>query len=522
MASEEFSEATEEKRPTVQVGDPFTKKLLLEACLEIMNKNLVEGIQDMGAAGLTCSCFEMSARGNSAVKVELSKVPQREEGMTPYELMLSESQERMLLVATKQNVREILEIARKWGLDVCDVGEVIEGNNVKILANGEAVCDVKASYITDEAPVYDRPSEPAKGRIRKNYSIKDVPENRDIRGALVKMLHDPNFTSKEWIYSQYDHMVGTDTVLLPGSDAAVLRVKGLDYGIAMSVDCNSHFCYLNPYEGGKIAIAEAARNVVCSGAKPLGITDCLNFGNPENPEIMWEFKEVIRGISEGCRAFETPVTGGNVSFYNETNGKGIYPTPTVGMIGKIDDISKVLTQFYKNEGDTIAEIGNLKKSDKPTQSEYLRIVHGIEDFESPRIDLDFERRLHDCMLDLNAKGLLSSAHDCSEGGLAINIAESCLNTGGCIHGVKVTLDSENRLDMDLFNEEQSRIVISFNPASKESIEKECKKLHLGFRILGEVGGDNFTIGKHLDMPLSELLEARSHFFKTFENKSKKD
>lgn len=512
MASEEFSEATEEKRPTVQVGDPFTKKLLLEACLEMMEKDLIEGIQDMGAAGLTCSTFEMASRGNTGIEVNLDEVPRREEGMTPYELMLSESQERMLLVATEKNAPEILKIAKKWDLDACDIGKVKEGDHAVIKSGGEAVCDIKASFITDDAPIYDRPSKPAKGRVRQNPSYESVPKNKDIGNSLLKMLKDPNFSSKAWIYSQYDHMVGTDNILLPGSDAAVLRVKGRKKAIAMSVDCNSHYCYLNPYEGGKIATAEAARNIVCSGAKPVGITDCLNFGNPENPEIMWEFQEVIRGISEACKTFETPVVGGNVSFYNETNGKGIYPTPTVGMVGVIDDASKVISAYFKNEGDEVAILGKAL-DDAPSQSEYLRLVHGIEDFPAPTIDLKKEKSLHDCILRLSQKGILKSAHDCSDGGLIIALTESAINPNGKLLGVKVKYKHTLRDDVALFAEDQGRIIVSYDKKDMAAIKELCKQHSVEFNELGVVGGKYLEIEGSVKLHADELKDARDSFFK---------
>ena len=512
MASEEFSEATEEKRPTVQVGDPFTKKLLLEACLEIMDKRLVEGIQDMGAAGLTCSVFEMASRGNTGLDVELDNVPKREDGMSPYEVMLSESQERMLLVARKENAKKILEIAKKWGLDACDIGSVVSGNRVKIKVDGKTICDVEAHYITDEAPIYDRPSEEAKGRIRQGYSLKDIPEPKDLNEVMLSMLKDPNFSSKDWVYRQYDHMVGTDTVVLPGSDSAVLRTKGSKGGIALTVDCNSLYCYLDPLMGAKIAVSEAARNIACSGAEPLGITDCLNFGNPENPEVMWEFKEVIKGITEACNAFEIPVVSGNVSFYNETNGKGIYPTPTIGMVGLIKDVSKVMTQYFKNDGDVVALIGDLSGKEI-SQSEYLRIIHNIENYPPPSVKLSLEKKIQECLIELIDKKTLSSAHDCSEGGLGIALVESCINPYGYNRGVKVKYEVNLRSDISVFSEEQGRILVSFSKESEKKVKDICDKKGLPMNIIGEVGGDSLIIDNRIDLKLSEVKEARSFFFK---------
>ncbi len=513
MASEEFSEETEEKRPTVQVGDPFTKKLLLEACLEMMGSGLVEGIQDMGAAGLTCSTFEMASRGNTGIEVDLNKVPKREEGMTPYELMLSESQERMLLSCTQNNVSKILDIAKKWGLDACDIGVVKEGDKASIKAGSETVCDIRAKYITDEAPIYDRPIEEPQGRENKNPDINRIKEPKNLNETIYKVLEDPNFASKKWIYSQYDHMVGTDNVLLPGSDAAVMRIKGTQKGIAMTVDCNSHYCYLNPYEGSKIAVCEAARNIVCSGAKPIGITDCLNFGNPENPHIMWEFSQAIRGISQACKAFNTPVTGGNVSFYNETNGKGIYPTPTIGMVGLINDISRTVSQFFKKEGDIVAIISDMEEKDL-TQSEYLRIIHGIEDYPSPKVDIEVEKTLHETILKLADGRLLSSAHDCSDGGLIINLIESALNTNGCNIGVKVTYDFNLRFDLAIFSEKQSRIIVSFNKDNEQKVKKTCESFGINYNKIGVVEGKYIDINNYVKLNTDELSKKREHFFKS--------
>jgi len=520
MASEEFSEATEEKRPTVQVGDPFTKKLLLEACLEMMKERLIEGIQDMGAAGLTCSTFEMAYRGGGGLEVNLDLVPKREKEMTPYELMLSESQERMLLVSRKQNVNKILSIAEKWGLDACDIGFVTDGTKVKIKTDGKAVCDVDARFITDEAPIYNRPSKEPKDRVKGIYSKKDIEQPKELNKTLLTMLKDPNFSSKEWLYSQYDHMVGTDTTVLPGSDAAILRIKGLKQGLALTGDCNSHYCYLNPYEGSKIAVCEAARNISCQGGTPIGITDCLNFGNPENPEIMWEFKESIRGISETCKIFETPVVSGNVSFYNETNGKGIYPTPMIGMVGVVDDLSCVNNQWFKNDGDTVALIGDISDEKVLTQSEYLRIIHNVENFSVPYVDILKEKRLCDCVLKLNKSKLLNSAHDCSDGGLLIALTESCINPYGYNRGVKVKHEYNSRADIHLFSEEQSRILISFDRANKDKVEAICNKFEMPLNVIGEVGGKKLKFSEYIDTSLKDLEDARNYFFNNL-NKEKK-
>ncbi len=407
MASDVFDEKSEEKRPTVQVGDPFTEKLLMEACLELMRGKDVVGIQDMGAAGLTCCSMEMSGKGHVGIDLDLSQVPLREEKMTPYEIMLSESQERMLLVGKKGMEKNILNLFKKWDLDAEVVGKVVPGNQVTIRNNGRVEGVIPTMPITKEAPVYKRPvKKPAYlGKVRElKWDLVETNHS----DTLKKLLASPNLASKKWVYRQYDHMVGTNTLVLPGSDAAVVRLKDphtghrkTKKGLAMSIDCNSRYCYLDPRRGGMIAVAEAARNIVCSGGRPLAVTDCLNFASPEDPEIMWQFKESLLGISEACKVLQTPIVSGNVSFYNQSNDGAIYPTPTIGMIGLLDDVSQHCTQWFKEEGDVILLVGAVHEP--PLQdlggSEYLKVIHQTVRGEPPRLDLKLEKKVQSVCLE---------------------------------------------------------------------------------------------------------------------------
>ncbi len=491
LASAEFGEETEQKRPTVQVGDPFTEKLLLEACLELMKTDCIVGIQDMGAAGLTCSTFEMASRGGSGIALDLDKVPRREKGMIPYEIMLSESQERMLLVAKKGKEGHVQEIFRKWDLDAEIVGDVTDDGIVTVTHQGKVVVSLPANPLAEESPVYNRPTKEPSFLIevkKVNMSRFAVPD--DLNETIRLMLSSPNIASKEWAYHQYDYTVRTNTVVVPGSDAAVLRVKGTNKGLAMTTDCNPLYCFLNPYEGARLAVVEAARNLACSGAKPIGLTDCLNFGNPEKPEIMWQFAEAVNGLAEACSFFEVPVVGGNVSFYNETGGSAIFPTPTIGMVGIIDDIRLHLTQCFKNEGDTVVLIGENKN--EMGGSEYLRLVHGIQGGVIPSLDMAFEKRLHDCVREAAAKGILSSAHDCSDGGFAVALAECCF-ADERIFGADVDLDNEMRPDALLFGETQSRVIVSLDKKNLPMLEAIIKKHGLPCSVIGEVKGDRILI-----------------------------
>ncbi len=510
MASAEFDEEALEKRPTVQVGDPFLEKLLLEACLEAMRSGAIAGIQDMGAAGLTSSSVEMAARAGTGLELDLTLVPQRETNMTAYEMLLSESQERMLIVAHRGREKELIEIFNKWDLDAVAIGKVVEGNRLKIFHNGEMVADLPVDKLTDEAPKYER--QKAKGK-RQKAEIKDRrPKTEDQNEALKLLLAAPNICSKRWVYEQYDTMVRTNTAILPGADAAVVRVKETRRAISMCLDGNGKFCAINAKEGAKLIVAEAARNNVCVGARPIAVTNCLNFASPERPEVMQSFSDVIDGMTEACEKFETPVVSGNVSFYNETEGRGILPTPVIGMIGLIEDVRKIVTQGFKNEGDLIALLGESK--DDLAASEYEQIVLGlttdelIANGEVPALDLDLEKQVQETCLKLSDEDLLNSAHDCSDGGLAVAIAESCFSSlNNPANGAEIELKDENlSAEVQLFGESPSRIVISFAPENLEKVKQvigDCP-----FELIGKVSGKDLKIKingeETIAAPISEL------------------
>jgi phosphoribosylformylglycinamidine synthase len=496
MASAEFDEEALEKRPTVQVGDPFLEKLLLEACLEAMRSGAIEGIQDMGAAGLTSSSVEMASRAETGLELNLDLVPQREIGMTAYEMMLSESQERMLIVAKKGREKEIVEIFNKWDLDAVTIGKVVEGNRLKIYHNGNLEADLPVDKLTDSAPKYNRPmaspSPKSKAQSPKSFNLR--LETIDV---LKKLLSSPNICSKHWVYRQYDSMVRTNTSILPGADAAVVRVKETRRAISMCLDGNGRFVAVNPREGAKLIVAESARNNVCVGAKPIAVTNCLNFASPERPEVMWSFSEVIDGMNEACETFETPVISGNVSFYNETDGKGILPTPTIGMVGLLEDVRKLITQGFKNDGDLIALLGIT--NDDLSVSEYAQTILNltteelIESGEVPKLDLKLEKLVQDTLLNLADKQLLKSAHDCSEGGIAVCLAKNCFSSlNRKSIGAEINLNHEN-LDAttQLFSESPSRIVISFSADNFDDVKEiigDCP-----FEIIGKVSGESLKI-----------------------------
>ena len=514
MASAEFDEEALEKRPTVQVGDPFLEKLLLEACLEAMRSGAIEGIQDMGAAGLTSSSVEMAARAGTGLDIDLTKVPQRETGMTAYEMLLSESQERMLIVARKGQEKQVVEIFNKWDLDAVVIGQVVEGDRLRIWHNGILEADLPVLALTDEAPKYERPmaAPSRKSKVQSPKSLYKVTGSSP-DDALRLLLSSPNIASKRWVYEQYDTMVRTNTAILPGADAAVIRVKETRISIAMCLDGNAKFVAIDPREGAKLAVAEAARNVACVGAKPIAVTNCLNFASPERPEVMWTFSEVIDGMREACEAFETPVVSGNVSFYNETDGRGILPTPVIGMVGLVEDTRKLITPGFKNEGDVIALLGESRGDLSP--GEYAHAVLGrttaeiIDHTDCPRVDLELERRLHDVLLRLASNCLLRSAHDCSDGGLAVAIAECCFSSLNH-NAVGADIDLPNgtglRADELLFGETPSRVVISFSPDSLERVRDATKELP--FEIIGRVAGDDLTMkidgAEQLRSPVAEL------------------
>jgi phosphoribosylformylglycinamidine synthase II len=493
MASAEFGEDLEEKRPNVQVGDPFKEKLLVEACLEVMAKKLIVGIQDMGAAGLTCSSSEMAAKSGTGIEIDLDLVPQREEGMTPYEIMLSESQERMLIVAKKEKVKEVQQIFAKWDLDAVHIGQVTKGGKLRIKANGQTVVDLPVEAIIDLCPVYERELK-RPSYLESAHKLEPIPLPNDYNEALRKLLSSATLASKEWVYRQYDHMVQTNTSLLPGADASVLRIKGKKKALAITLDGNSLYSYLEPREGGKIAVAEACRNLACVGAKPVGVTNCLNFGNPEKPEIMWQFKEVVQGIAEACRAFNIPITGGNVSFYNETEGEPIYPTPVIGVVGILEDVSRTISPGFKQEGDSIILIGENKED--LGASEYLKSVLHREKGLPPQIDLGEEKRIQEFCLEAISLGLIRSAHDVSEGGLAFCVAECCFSNEQKF-GCKLELKDEFRTDALLFGETQSRIVVSTQRDSLQKLLDLAKKKKVKAAIIGQTEGKNLVI-RHLE------------------------
>jgi phosphoribosylformylglycinamidine synthase len=505
FASEEIDEGSEERRPQVQVGDPFTEKLLLEATLEMIKEGVVVGVQDMGAAGITCSTSEMSASGNCGMEIDLSKVPLREKNMTPYEIMLSESQERMLVVAKPGKEATVREICEKWDLSAEIVGQVAASPNLKVRSNGRVWAEIPAETLVlgGGAPVYARDFKQP-GYIEKARSIdfESLPPPEDYNFVLEHLLGSPNIASKEWVIQQYDHTVRSNTAVLPGSDAGVVRIKGTDRGLVMKTDCNGRYVYLNPRVGGQIAVAESARNVVCSGGKPIAITNCLNFGNPYKPEIFWQFKEAVTGIGEACRTFETPVTGGNVSFYNENPHGAVYPTPVIGMLGILDNLSHLTTAWFKDEGDLIVLLGENRGA--IGGSEYLKFQFDQVAGDCPPLDLDFERRLQVASLQAIQAGLVKSAHDVSDGGLAVCLAECCFLNRNALIGADVDLDMSARPDFILFGEDQSRIVLSVAANELPRVRAICDDMRVPARVIGEVGGSRLTIDGCISAPVLDL------------------
>jgi phosphoribosylformylglycinamidine synthase subunit PurL len=503
MASESFSEAKEQRRPTVQVGDPFTEKLLLEACLELMETDCIVGIQDMGAAGLTSSSAEMAARGGTGVELDLSRVPLREQSMTPYEILLSESQERMLLVAKKGAEDEIKRIFDKWDLDAVVIGQVTDDRQFRALFGGVEIASIPISALTQEAPVYQRPIERPKLQDQlEQLDLSNIAEPTDLGATLKLILGSPNIASKEWIYRQYDYFVRSNTVIAPGADAAVIRLKGTEKGLALTVDGNSRYCYLDPYVGGALAVAEASRNLACVGARPLGLTDCLNFGSPENPEVMWQFSRVIEGMRDACIALKIPVVSGNVSFYNETDGVPIYPTPTVGMVGLLAEVAKIVTPGFKSSGDVVVLLGRTRE--ELGGSEYLKVVHGLVKGTPPWIDLTLEQAVQSCCVKAIEEGILRSAHDISDGGLAVALAECCISGLEKPLGVRIEAREMIRGDALLFSESQSRIVVSVAEEDLEQLREVAAEHHVPMQVIGRVGGASFVIQPLIRLPVEEL------------------
>jgi phosphoribosylformylglycinamidine synthase II len=500
LASAEFSEESQQKRPNVQVGDPFMEKLLLEACLEAMRTGAVVAIQDMGAAGLTSSSSEMASRGGMGIEIDLARVPQRETGMTPYEIMLSESQERMLLVAQRGREREVFDVFSKWGLDAVEIGKVTDDGKLRVLDHGRVVAEIPAHAIAEEGPRYERPvaaTEAACGSL-----VEFAAPGADLTEDFRELLASPAIASKYWITEQYDSMVRTNTRFGPGaSDAAVLRLKETERGLALSTDGNGRWCFLSPRLGAMHAVAEAARNVACSGARPVAATNCLNFGNPEKPEVMRQFSEAVDGIAEACRALQIPITGGNVSFYNETLGKPIYPTPILGVLGVLEDADFAVGSGFDKEGDAIvlldgAGAAAARAGDSRAEfssSEYAKTIQGIVAGAPPAIDLAAEKRLIECLVNLASAGLILSAHDVSDGGLAVTIAESCFASDGLSSEVNVRPDAGELAEVALFGERGARAVVSLSPASLARLDRVAAQYGVAANRIGTVTRNEFRI-----------------------------
>jgi len=508
FASEEISEKSESKRPSVQVGDPFTEKLLLEATLEAIRTGVVVGIQDMGAAGITCSTSEMSAKGECGMEINLDLVPLRDENMSSYEIMLSESQERMLVVVEKGKEREAEEIFHKWDLNCIEVGKVIAEKNIKVHYKGKLEADVPAFELVlgGGAPVYKRETRvPEYFNETKNFDAEKATIPDDYNKVLLNLLSSPNITNKKWVYEQYDTQVRTNTILMPGGDASVVRIKGTKKGLSLKTDCNGKYVYLNPYKGGMIAVCESARNVVCTGAVPLAITNCLNFGNPYNPEVYYQFSEAVRGIGDACRKLNTPVTGGNVSFYNQSKDYAVFPTPVIGMLGLIEDVENLMTSNFKNENDDIFVLGINKG--EIGGSEYLKLTHDLIKGDAPDINPEDEIKLYNAVLELINKKLINSAHDISEGGLAVALAECCITGKEKLTGCEVNYNYEFRKDFDLFSETQSRIIISADSKDSDKIISVCKSNNVPIKKIGKTGGTGIRINSEINLKLEDIYDA---------------
>ncbi|MDI6804436.1 MAG: phosphoribosylformylglycinamidine synthase subunit PurL [Bacteroidota bacterium] len=504
FASQEISEESDEKRPSVQVGDPFTEKLLLEATLEAAKTGYIIGIQDMGAAGIACSTSEMSERGKSGMVIDLNKVPARETGMNAYEIMLSESQERMLVVIKEGGEKIIQEIFKKWDLQVEIIGNVDNSAILKIYMDGILKAEIPAESLVlgGGAPVYYRESiEPKYLSETKNFSFEEIPEPIDYNETLKEMLKSPNICSKKWIYQQYDSMVRTNTIPSGITDAAIIRIKATNKALALKTDGNARYVYLNPRKGAEIAVAESARNVICCGAKPIAITNCLNFGNPYNPENYWQFKEAVAGIGNACRVLETPVTGGNVSFFNESPNYSVFPTPVIGMLGLVEDLKLITSMEFKNEYDLIVLIG--KNHGDISGSEYLKHIHGKTEGDAPYFDINYEKKVHTTVLEAIHEGIVESAHDVSDGGIAVTLSECCIASD---LGAEIFFESAYRLDFILFGEDQMRIVITIEEGSLAKLEQIVNKNKTDYKIIGKVKGHKLIINSIIDIPVKELRQ----------------
>jgi phosphoribosylformylglycinamidine synthase subunit PurL len=518
MASAEFDERSAEKRPAVQVGDPFMEKLLLEACLELMKTDALVGVQDMGAAGLTCSTCEMGARGGSGIEIDVGHVPQRETGMTPYEIMLSESQERMLLVVKQGREAEVERIFDKWDLHAVRIGSVTGDGLLRVRDGGRVVAEVPNTALVDEAPVYDRPMmRPAYVDAVRHLDLHTL-QPAGAETAFRALLASPTIASKRWVYRQYDHMVRTNTLVLAGMGAGVVRVKGTSRALAISTDGNGRYCYLNPRRGAMLAVAEAARNVACAGALPIGATNCLNFGNPERPEIMWQLVEAIEGMAEACRALDVPITGGNVSLYNETDGQAIFPTPVIGVVGLIEDATAVIGRSFRSEGADVVLLGD--PAGDLGGSEYLKVVHGLVAGDAPWLELARERALIAVLTGAAGERLLESAHDCSDGGLAVTIAECAFDSGGI--GCRVDVPPPAREGPwtvlgALFGETAGRVVVSVRPALRDRLIAIARAHGVPAVVIGRTGGGRIEIAVDGTRAVGcELAECEAIWVRTLE------
>jgi phosphoribosylformylglycinamidine synthase len=508
FASSGLDEEASKKSSAVAIGDPHMGRILREACLELMNKGLVIGMQDMGAAGLICSTCETSYKANTGIEIDISLVPRKEEGMNAYEVMLSESQERMLVIIDKNKLEEVKKVFVKWNVPVDIIGKVTNDGMVRVKENGRVVAEVPAAALV-EAPVYQRETAKPKYLAKVNQlSLASIKEPEDYNKVLSKLLSNPTIASKGWVFKHGDPKVAKDVLLGPGSGAGVAIVPGTKKAIAVTTDCNSTYCYLDPFKGGEIAVAEAARNLVCSGAKPLAITDGINFGNPKNPEVFWQFKQAALGISKTCRALNTPVVSGNVSFNNENPKGSVDPTPIVGMVGLIKDRAKIITQYFKNSQDVILLLG--KNKEELGGSEYLKTIHGLKKGKCPNIDLNLEKSVQKTTLAAIEKGLVQSAHDCSEGGLAVTLAECCISNPAKKLGAVVNLACARlRMDALLFGESQSRIVLSVKPKNVKKLLQIAKKNKTPVSIIGEVRGDSLVINRLINKSVTDLYKTWS-------------
>lgn len=511
MASTEFDDASAEKRPNVQVGDPFMEKLLLEACLEVMESDALIGLQDMGAAGLTCSSCEMGARGDAGIDIDVSTVPQRETHMTPYEIMLSESQERMLFIVRQGREAEVERVFEKWDLHAVRIGQVTDDGLLRVRNGGDVIAEIPNKPLADEAPLYERPyHEPSDFKARQNLNVDALDLSTPPTDILLRLMSAPDVASKRWIYRQYDHMVRTNTIAPAGAGSGVVRVKGTSRALAFSVDGNGRYCYLDPYQGAMLAVAESARNVACAGGVPIGATNCLNFGNPERPEIMWQFARAVAGIGEACRALDVPITGGNVSFYNETDGEAILPTPVIGVVGLLENAEQTVGRCFQEADSVVMLLGDSRLS--LGGSEYLKVVHGLLRGVPPILDLKTECALQRVLVDLVAAGVLLSAHDCSDGGLAVTLAECSVDTEGIGCDVAIPTDADGTISA-LFGEGASRVVVSVRKNEVGRVTEVAAAAAVPCLTLGRSGGKRIRISiggeDVIDAPLDEVAQAWS-------------